>query len=615
MKLNPTNQRKALRPLKSIMKRNADIKILRIEDMTISPSGGSTLYFKRLKYKGCPKINNLLGDFYEGVDLIDMGRDDFVRDCYDKMVLNVTPTTRTYFYGLVNYLQWLDINHLTTSASDYLKWDLIDGYMEWCSRQVNLGELTNQSFSREKMSISWLLKQSGLSSEARRLPSIKRIKKDTKPYNPLDLEKELKPVAKLLFKAYRELLSHYQSGTLPIQHPIYDKQLVEREAEKLNLKGNALANHHASFKKALRGADPKNHIVRVSMMITFMFTGINLTPLSNMQISDVSFKEVQGGKYIFDSTKGRAKNQQQDNSFGFSKHAKEFIESWLSVAIDMAQGDPNALLFPYYKIDGEQVSYSDIGKKPQQPLNKLLQRMGLPNISSSIFRKTKSDTLFRVTESVYLVAMSNNNSMEVTARTYIHGTEKEHENNLAAAMSAKLAIVKGEKVTTAVDEAKFNHGDILDNYEYQRLRKNEDRTHEARTPTGARCNDNRKGAALIIDKSLKKAGIKSDKSEVVCTDFLSCFECQQHAFVTDVDDIWLMLSFRETLQQLQQTPSVNSMPEQKYTDLFNTVDSVLKGFEDKNENNYNLALEKLKDSPHPLYSTVYSLNDLLEIFG
>ena len=86
-------------------------------------------------------------------------------------------------------------------------------------------------------------------------------------------------------------------------------------------------------------------------------------------------------------------------------------------------------------------------------------------------------------------------------------------------------------------------------------------------------------------------------------------------FITDVDDIWLMLSFKETLQQLQQTPAVNSMPERKYTDLFNTVVSVLKGFKDKNESNYSQALEKLKDAPHPLYSTVYSLNDLLEIFA
>jgi hypothetical protein len=181
-------------------------------------------------------------------------------------------------------------------------------------------------------------------------------------------------------------------------------------------------------------------------------------------------------------------------------------------------------------------------------------------------------------------------------------------------MSAKHAIIKGMNISTAVNEAKFNHADILDNYEYEQLRDGQDRTYEARTPTGARCNNNRKGAALAISKSLKRVGIEQAGSEEVCTDFLSCFECKEHALVTDVDDIWLMLSFKDTLRQLQQTPAVNSMPERKYTDLYNTVDEVIKGFKKKNSANYNQALEKLKEAPHPLYSTVYSLNDLLEMY-
>jgi hypothetical protein len=210
--------------------------------------------------------------------------------------------------------------------------------------------------------------------------------------------------------------------------------------------------------------------------------------------------------------------------------------------------------------------------------------------------------------------MSNNNSIEITARTYIHGTEKEHQNNLGAAMEAQHAIAKGNDIGDAINNAKFNHADILDDYEYQSLRKNEDKTHEVRTPIGVRCKDNRKGAASTIKKLLERAGIETDESEAACTDFLDCFECSEHAFVTDVEDIWLMLSFKETLQQLQQTPAVNSMPEQKYLYLYKRIESVLRGFKEKNEDNYSQALEKLKDAPHPLYSTVYSLNDWLEVF-
>ena len=72
---------------------------------------------------------------------------------------------------------------------------------------------------------------------------------------------------------------------------------------------------------------------------------------------------------------------------------------------------------------------------------------------------------------------------------------------------------------------------------------------------------------------------------------------------------------KETLQQLQQTPAVNSMPENKYIKLFNTIESVLERFKDKSKENYNKAEIKLKEASHPLYSNVYSLNDLLEVFA
>ena len=484
--------------------------------------------------------------------------------------------------------------------------------MGWCKQQYRLRLITHSQFTCRKQTISWLLRQNNRRQDAKKLPSIKNDKTNTET---LDLETELKPTVKALFSAYFSLLNHFRAGSIPSKHPLYNESLFEQEAKKQGANGKQLAGRRQAFANALRNALPNKPMVELAMMLTYMFTGMNSTPLANMRICDVSFREVQGGKYLFNSDKGRANDQEQDNTIGFSKHARRFIESWLDVSKQLANGDDNAYLFPYFTMDGRAISYSQNSKSPQQSINKMLKYLGLTTITPSKFRKTRSDILFRVTESVYLVAMSNNNSPEVTARTYIYGTDKEHENNLSAALNAKYDVAKGKEIKDAVSEAKHKYGDILDNYEYQRLRQGQDRTHEARTPTGARCNDSRKGAGSIIEKSLRRAGVATDKSESACTDFLSCFDCQEHTFVTDVEDIWLMLSFKDTLQQLQQTPAINSMPERKYTDLFNTVESILHGFKVKNENNYQQALEKLMDAPHPLYSTVYSLNDLLETFS
>jgi len=102
--------------------------------------------------------------------------------------------------------------------------------------------------------------------------------------------------------------------------------------------------------------------------------------------------------------------------------------------------------------------------------------------------------------------------------------------------------------------------------------------------------------------------------EVLCTDFLSCFGCHEHKLVAAVEDIWLMLSFRETLTEMAQFPTVNSLPKGKYQDLCRTIDAILVGFKEVSEENYNQASEQQKCSSHPLYSTIYSLSDLMEVF-
>lgn len=613
---NRTNKRKALQPSESMVRQSGSVEPLRIEDMVVNTST-NVLYFKRLKYIGCPKLSKgdfgkSMPQFKEGVELIDARRDDFIRECYQLIEGANKGSAFSHFHGLVQYLVWVDDSNVALPDEGYLTGELIDKYMDWCEQQYRLRSLTYSNFASRKGTISWLLRQNNRRDEAVKLPSIKKIETDTKTH---DLDTELKPTIKALFSAYSSLLNHFRAGSIPSKHPLYDEILIEQAAKKQGVTGRKVSARKIAFANTISGANPHKHIVEVAMMLTFMLTGMNTKPLSDMRISDVSFREVQGGKYLFNSVKGRANFQVQDNTIGFSKHARRFIESWLEVSKQLANGDDNAYLFPCLFTDGRAISYSQTVRQPQSSINKLLNHLGLTTITPTKFRKTRADTLFRVTESVYLVAMSNNNSMDVTARTYIHGTDKEHENNLSAAMSAKYDVAKGKEIKDAVDEAKHKYGDILDNYEYQRLRQEQDRTHEARTPTGARCNDSRKGAGSIIEKSLSRAGVATDKSESACTDFLSCFDCQQHTFVTDVEDIWLMLSFKDTLQQLQQTPAINSMPERKYTDLFNTIESILNGFKIKNENNYRQALEKLMDAPHPLYSTVYSLNDLLETFS
>lgn len=614
MRKTISNKRKALSPTRELIAPKAKVEPIGINDMVLAVEGYDKCFFNRLKYKGCPPLNNKW-KVIRADELIDMNRDDFIRELYHLLTQNPNVTMRNHFHCILRYCEWFDAEERTPIGNDYLHIDLIDAYMSWAVRQVKLGMLTKSAFGRRKLTISWLLKQYGRVQEARRLPSISGEGMSINPTRAFNLESELKPTVRALFKAYKSLSKHYNAGTIPEVHPLFDEAQVSAEAKRRGYQGLALRNYRGAFRKAITDSHPNNPIVKIAMLICYMFTGINSTPLAKLKISDVSFKEVQGGKYILDSTKGRAEYQHQDNSLGFSKYAKEFIEGWLAIATNISNGDTNSPLFPYFTINKGVKSFAEVQERPHKSVNRLLDKLGLPKVTPTRFRKTKMDTLFRVTESVYLVSMSANNSVKVVARTYVNGTEEEHINNLSASMDAKFEIAKGKKISSAIQAAKFKFGDVLDDYEYQELRKGKDRAHESRTPTGVRCIDNTKGAAQIINKILERSGIQSSNDETVCTSFLDCFECEHHVLVADEIDIWLMLSFKETLQQLQQTPAVNSMPENKYIELLNTIESVLERFKEKSKENYNKAEIKLKEASHPLYSNVYSLNDLLEVFA
>ncbi|MAW98105.1 MAG: hypothetical protein CMN72_00345 [Sphingomonas sp.] len=544
--------------------------------------------------------------------LINMKRDSFIRELYNLLPKD-SQTAVTQFYSITEYIQWHDKHNSHLANQDYWNPSVIDDYMLYCSALCDKGGMKRTVWSSHTSVLRVLLNKLGKHKDATALPLISLDGEDPTPYKGLHPENELKPIAKLLIKAYRALERHFHDGTTPDIHPIYDEELSKQESLRLGQNKKEQAQQVGAFKQVLR-TNPNNPISQIAMMITFMFTGMNLTPMANMKIRDVKFKSLQGGKYIFEADKARAQHLEIDNAMGFSKHAMSFISNWRDVALKMAGNNEDAPLFPYYDASNNPVSFADVHRSPQLTINKLLVRMGLERIGSSRFRKTKSDILMRVTQDVYLVGMSLNNTPKVVRAKYAHGLESDHEKSLSASMKAQFDIAKGEDVESSINKAKYDVADVLDDYDYKKLRANQNRANESRTPLGVRCQDNTKGSTNIIKKLLGKSGIDTNPNEEICTDFLSCFECGEHALVAGVDDIWLMLSFKDTLDDLKQAPSVNSLPKDKFMKMINTIEFIIGRFKDKAIGNFKLATELHKESAHPLYANVYSLNDLMEVF-
>ncbi|HHG3222026.1 hypothetical protein [Vibrio parahaemolyticus] len=576
---------------------------------------GSISHIDQLVYKDAPNYSKK-GEKIDGVDYIPVvGRERFVRDVYLLLKTGFNLTKKSQFDQLRVYIRWLDNTQREPIEGDYFHPDLYSAYMDYHQEKCNRGEQSLGTWAVAKNMLSFFLKSQNRSHEAKGLKSIKGTNKEAKSYKGIDVSGEFKPLVRCFIAAFGQFRKHFLEGTLPDIHPFWDEERFNELAEKEGWTAKQRGAQKHGFKYAMKTENStRNHFSRLASILAFCFTGQNTTPLLNLRFSDVRFTDESHGKVYFDMTKARAKHLGFDTSMGFHKKTQEFFHQWLEISKALQKESGTDWVFPYFMGSGEIKGCVEAGAtRPQKFINKLTKRLGFAHITPSILRQTKIDTLMKVTEDIYLVSMSANNDVKTIKASYAHGNESDHKRGLAASNEALYDVVKnGTAPDEAASQAKYDVADVLSDYNYKRLRKKE-RENDRLTSIGTRCKNATKGAANTIKKNLEKMGIKQPE-ETVCTDFLDCFECEHHRLVSEVEDIWLMMSFNDTLQQMKEYPAINSLPTGKFHKLCNTIESILTRFQEVSPDNYAQAQEKHSESPHPLYSDGYSLMDLLEAF-
>ncbi|EJX5603822.1 hypothetical protein [Vibrio parahaemolyticus] len=577
---------------------------------------GFTSHIDQLVYKDAPNYSKK-GEKIDGVDYIPVvGREQFVRDVYILLKTDFNITKKKHVDQLRLYIRWIDNTQREPIEGDYFHQDLYNAYMDYHQEKCNRGEQKKSTWTAAKKMLSFFLKSQNRIIEVKGLKSIKGTKKETESHKGIDVSGEFKPLVRCFIAAFSQFRKHFLERTLPDIHPFWDEQAFNQVAQKEGWTENKRRGEQGAFKIAVNTDNStRNHFSRLASILAFCFTGQNTNPLLNLRFSDVRFTEESYGKVYFDMTKARAKHLGFDTSMGFHKKTQEFFHQWLEISKELQKKSGTDWVFPYFMKSGEVKGYVEAGQaRPQTAINKLTKKLGLAHINPSILRQTKIDTLMKVTSDIYLVSMSANNDVTTIKASYAHGNESDHKRNLAASNEALYDSVKnGVDPHEAASKAKFSYADVLSDYDYKRLRK-EERENDAQTPLGVRCKDATKGAANTVKKNLEKMGVKQSE-EKKCTDFLGCFECEYHRLVSEVEDIWLMMSFNDTLQQMKDYPAINSLPTDKFHKLCNTIESILTRFKAVSPDNYAQAQEKHSESPHPLYSDGYSLMDLLEAFS
>ena len=467
------------------------------------------------------------------------------------------------------------------------------------------GGIKADSARRIRSLISKILHSQGLYAEANKLPAI-NVKSKEVGYVALSDESYIE-IGKFLFKGYEIYMQHIINNTQPELCPLFDEERLKR----LGLSNEDILSERRKARLRVAGytANWLNSAISIAILLIYMFTGINPTPLFNLRHSDVKLKKNIGDCYILQTVKARAGYKRQTNEIGFTAFSKKFIETWLSNTKKWSS-DQNFLVFPRV-IRNNKTNEARWGSwlelSPQRYINDTLEVNGLPKVSAMIFRKTRASMLMRALNDIAEVADANNNDIITTDRHYINGNKDLHDRSLAAAFQVQAEMVSGVEKNKAIDNVVWKFKDPLTEIEYINARHK----RPNKTKSGLGCD----GASSDKINKSKRKFIKINPDLNSCIDFLDCFECPSHALVAELDDIWMMLSFQDSLNEVLERPSLNSVPSNRFFKIRDQVVFILDKLKNKAPDVYYEACEKNKYRAHPLYDDSNAIDDLMRIYA
>ncbi|MEZ8293281.1 hypothetical protein AB6D11_05440 [Vibrio splendidus] len=606
-------------------KTSAPVIPLRFEDMILDCGNGLKAYTNRLRYRNVPTVSQI-----KSGNAALANRDDIVRDIHQR--LNLLPENQTkqgYFSGLVKYFQYLDgIGYQDALFSNAVMIDCIKHF----NKLREKGEQVSIAM-QIKISLSFLLRLWNRESDLKTLPEV--AAHPLAKNKAFHLETELKPLSKVLVKSALAFQEAIEKNELLDVHPFFDEERFEEQAKRHGWTLHQIGTKKNGFKMCMKPAPGTikgsplplerlhrqvfyNQASRNWFFVFSMLTGMNTSVLANVQLKDVLFKSIGCGRFVFEGEKFRAGYKGVDNSAGFSLRTKELLTRWLKTCKEMYQslGIPLSKelpLCPFFRISGEVRTFNTHGSHIGAINTQLAKITGLM-VTTSRFRATKSDVLMRVTEDIFLVSQGLNDTVNVVAKRYSSGVQADHDNNLNAMFGALSSIAKGEEIGKAIEDAKVMCSDILADYDYKNLRNRESKDQPLMTtPSGIKCAGPTPDKLVAEARRMKQLGIDFSEYTGRCTDFLACFDCDSHKLVASEDDIWLMLSFLEQIEDLKEMVASNSAPKDEYFVVEGILKKVLLRLKQKAPQNYAQAKQKVDDGDyHPLYQDRASASQFFE---
>lgn len=575
---------------------------LKLEDAVLrlgNTTNGSnyTLYFYRLNFKHCPSLtgkNNKYKHLEENEK--NMHRTAFVYNMFDLFqdMTGAPDTIYKLFLELTDYVRYLDKENIVIEFNK----DNIQKYLTHLEERQQRGEILKSTKVVTIRKLKTLFKKLDRYDLAREIP--KQKKQSPATHNALDNDDLAKIIARLHY-AYKNYIPFLLQKKVPDRKYTYMlEELKELSPDRVDSILKADAGFRGSTSAYI------NEITSIAYMLTSLWTGANTSVLSNLRRNEISFISKGTGHYEFDTKKMRAKYQKQLISIGFNNATKNFIENWLYVSQKITE-EPEEPFFPFLNRNGEISTTSYLYDQPQAPVNKIFKLIGFPVITTSIFRQTRSDKNMVATKDYTHAAAANNNKVETTMNHYIGGIPEENEMQLAGTFEAQKLIQEGVSKAESINRVMYKFENPLTKFEA------ETKDITSKTTTGLRCKEPLGEKSKKLINYLKDYDRSDDAT--ACTDFMHCFSCEYHAVVAEKDDIWLMLSFRDSLiDLLDRTFFKGNTSKEEYEKVFNTVEAILLKLKEVAPGEYGAAEILNDEKPHPLYADDDSINILQEMY-
>ncbi|MFC4700801.1 hypothetical protein ACFO4O_11575 [Glaciecola siphonariae] len=214
------------------------------------------------------------------------------------------------------------------------------------------------------------------------------------------------------------------------------------------------------------------------------------------------------------------------------------------------------------------------------------------------FRASGSMRYFNATGSEIKTAFFLGNTPQVLKRHYSTGNKNENDSQLKSAALTLENAVRCSDIETAkhktrsdMDVEVLPYEDFLAKYSSSSAQK---------TPLGTGCKSPFSEQVEKYRRKMNSLGDETFAQSLSCADLTNCFFCKNQVIIETIEDIWCLLSYRETIKESRQNHLSNSQFDKNYSELLEQIDSIL--FSVSSVTRRNAEKKLLSFGRHPLWS-------------